>query len=366
MKNHKNPEKENNINFDRLLGRMSFGFVILFLFSVVLMTAYDVIEVLKLKDQDFLFNLECFILILIFISVLLFLLNRILRCLYIKRYNVPADKELEIIRRDRSYFFTALIILIIYIIFTTVFEDMVKSRLIKWSNASKKENFICSRKERIESVVGFEEALNIIERETLIHPELGELDKVIPCIHIKRADLRSGTGNLATTSFDSNNIQENFYPIYIDINFDNSDPEVTAALLFHPLYLAYSQALNKKASEGSKVSCMQRLVNATYFQSRYISSRKELFDKIDKFRLEQLLNVLGDKNYEPSPQEVNIINLSLLVARMADAYDNCGEIPENKEADIDEYAMCLEKSLYDIIEDFVYSNKHYREFCAHE
>jgi hypothetical protein len=174
----------------------------------------------------------------------------------------------------------------------------------------------CSRTQRLDNSPAFDRALSLINEKYAVWEEGGERNfgslyffpsKLTNCIKIVEEDVRNSTDAEGYFVFNDDNIESDYFPIYVDSDYLQTDDLVTALLLVHEIthVRQYLDTLNGV----QELSCIDNEVEA--FDAAYNFGIRQFGENEKTIEL----RTLYDEDLHPQLQTLNTIKNSFGLIR---------------------------------------------------
>lgn len=155
------------------------------------------------------------------------------------------------------------LILVIVILLTIsgilLYQKHIHKSSVTSVSSDAQKRYFCDRNQRYDNPPEFDRVLSLIDqriREKGTHKEQDFL-KIIPCISVKYADIKSIGGNAeGYFLFGGPGISYNYLPVYVDNSYHEVDDLVTAFLLVHEMTHAYQYTLS--LNNANKFDCYKK------------------------------------------------------------------------------------------------------------
>jgi len=167
--------------------------------------------------------------------------------------------------------FIFVFLVFVLIVTTALIAYRMKQQKTETNTVVEEFNPICTRTERLENRPQYDRALSLIQQRI---QESIELDKgtedetafnnyppqLVNCIYIEEEDLSGMPGVEGYFTFDSNKIQNNYFPITVDKNYKEADDVVTALLIAHEM--EHVQQFLKGTPVSTRNDCLRAEADA--------------------------------------------------------------------------------------------------------
>lgn len=213
----------------------------------------------------------------------------------------------------------------------------------------------CTRTTRLDNKPEYDRALSLID-EKYVSWEKGNSNwnafpsQLTNCIKIIEGDVRQTQKVEGYFVFNSDEIKDNYFPIYVDKDYAYSDDIVNALLLVHEIthVRQYLDTLNGK----DNMSCIDKEVEAFYAEWNFYRFQFDETQKSIQFRIKY------DEALNPQLQVVKSISDYILSQKFVGLVELCkDESPTNTCSNI------IDNHFKQMIKEIVLSDGYYKKQC---
>lgn len=233
-----------------------------------------------------------------------------------------------------NYILGSLIIGVCLIIAALIFSSNGSLNLAPIFN----KKLTCSRTERYDNPPEFDRALSLIQQRGQENKGNDQITPLVPCIAVIYDDTRDKEGAEGYFIFGSDDIKDNYYPIYIDKSYKEADDYINAILLVHEI-THVAQYINE-INDKNELTCVKKESKAFLNQYAFIG----LLTQEEKLLLRSRVNT------SENPQ---IFSIELGDQFLKESMAYCGED-----------FSCFSVQMSDHFTDMVESSSYYKEQCS--
>jgi len=215
----------------------------------------------------------------------------------------------------------------------------------------------CTRTTRLDNEPIYDRALSLITEKYAIWEKTGSdyplnyfPSQLTNCVKIIETNIKSSTNAEGYFIFHDSDIRNNYFPIYVDIAYAESDDVITGLLLVHEIthVRQYLDSVNSK----KELSCIDKEAEAFHAIFEY-----ERF-QFGEYRKSLDLRLQHDKNLHPQLETIKAISEAIAPGGIVvPIHETCEGYSR------DDTSYCIFKNHRDIIKTVLIDNELYKEQC---